>query len=62
MNTGVFPYDARLQKWDKHPDGICKRCREMGLKLLGGRPDKVGQTSRWDLQALPRDGSLIVGW
>ena len=40
-NTGVFPCEARLQKWGKHPDGICelcKRCREMGLKLLGGRP------------------------
>ncbi len=31
-NAGVFPCEARLQKWDKHPDGICelyKRCREM---------------------------------
>jgi hypothetical protein len=40
-NTGVFPCEARLQKWGKHPDGICelcKRCRELGLKLLGGRP------------------------
>ena len=40
-NAGVFPCEARLQKWGKHPDGICelcKRCREMGLKLLGGRP------------------------
>ena len=29
----------RLQKWGKHPDGICglcKRSREMDLKLLGG--------------------------
>jgi len=40
-NAGVFPCEARLQKWGKHADGICelcKRCREMGLKLLGGRP------------------------
>jgi hypothetical protein len=40
-NAGVFPCEARLQRWGKHPDGICelcKRCREMGLKLLGGRP------------------------
>jgi hypothetical protein len=40
-NAGVFPCEARLQKWGKHPDGICelcKRCREMGLKLLDGRP------------------------
>ena len=40
-NTGVFPCEARLQKWGKHPDGICelcKRCREMGLELLGGKP------------------------
>jgi hypothetical protein len=40
-NTCVFPCEARLQKWGKHPDGICelcKRCRETGLKLLGGRP------------------------
>ena len=40
-NEGVFPYEDRLQKWGKHPDGICelcKRCREMGLKLLDGRP------------------------
>ncbi len=30
-----------MQKWGKHADGICdlcKRCREIGLKLLGGRP------------------------
>ncbi len=40
-NTGVFPCEDRLQRWGKHPDGICelcKRCRELGLKLLGGRP------------------------
>jgi hypothetical protein len=40
-NPGVFPCEARLQRWGKHPDGICeqcKRCRELGLKLLGGRP------------------------
>jgi len=40
-NAGVFPCEARLQRWGKHPDGICelcKRCRELGLKLLGGRP------------------------
>jgi hypothetical protein len=43
-NASVFPCEARLQKWGKHPDGICevwKRCREMGLKLLGGRPAPV---------------------
>jgi hypothetical protein len=30
-NAGVFPCEARLKKWGKHPDGICelcKRCRE----------------------------------
>jgi hypothetical protein len=40
-NAGVFPCEARLQRWGQHPDGICelcKRCRELGLKLLGGRP------------------------
>ena len=40
-NAGTFPCESRLQKWGKHPDGICglcKRSREMGLKLLGGRP------------------------
>jgi hypothetical protein len=40
-NTGVFPCESRLKKWGKHPDGICELCkryREMGLKLLGGRP------------------------
>ena len=40
-NAGVFPCEARLQRWGKHPDGICelcKRCRELGLNLLGGRP------------------------
>ena len=40
-NVGVFPCEARLQKWGKHPDGICELCkryREIGLKLLGGRP------------------------
>jgi hypothetical protein len=40
-NEGVFPCETRLKKWDKHPDGICelcKQCREMELKLLGGRP------------------------
>ena len=40
-NAGVFPCAAHLKKWGKHADGICelcKRCREMGLKLLGGRP------------------------
>ncbi len=38
-NAGVFPCEARLQRWGKH--GICelcKRCRELGLKLLGERP------------------------
>ena len=40
-NAGTFPCEVRLQKWGKHPDGICglcKRSREMGLKLLGGKP------------------------
>ena len=40
-NAGAFPCEARLQKWGKHPDGICglcKRSREMGLKLLRGSP------------------------
>jgi ribonuclease HI len=40
-NAGVFPCVARLQRWGKHPDGICelcKRCRALGLKLLGGKP------------------------
>jgi len=42
-NAGVFQCETRLQKWGKHPDGICelcKRCREMGLKLPGGRPTR----------------------
>ena len=40
-NEGTFPFEDRLQKWDESPDGIydlCKRNREIGLKLLGGRP------------------------
>ena len=40
-NSGTFPCESRLQKWGKHSDGICglcKRCREMGLGLLGGKP------------------------
>jgi hypothetical protein len=40
-NVVVFPYEIRLQKWDKQPDGICELCksyREMGLKLSGGKP------------------------
>jgi hypothetical protein len=40
-NAGTFPCETRLQKWGKHPDGICglcKRSREMVLKLLVGRP------------------------
>ena len=40
-NAGVFPCEAHLHRLGKHPDGICglcKRCRELGLKLLGGRP------------------------
>ena len=43
-NEDTFPYEDRLQKWGKHPDGIyglCKCIREMGLKLLGGRPVRV---------------------
>ena len=43
-NSGTFPCEARLQKWGKHPDGICglcKRCQEMGLKLLGGKSPEV---------------------
>ena len=42
-NVGTFPCEDRLQKWGKHPDGIyglCKRSREMVLKMLGGRPDR----------------------
>ena len=38
--SGTFPCKSRLQKWGKHPDGICglgKRCTEMGLRLLGGK-------------------------
>ena len=57
-NTGTFPCEGRLQKWGKHPDGICglsKRSREMGLKLLGDRPahDTTGhlQSSVCRLQA-----------
>ena len=37
-NSGTFPCESRLQTWAKHPDGLCglcKRCREMGLGLLG---------------------------
>ena len=33
-NAGIFPCEARLQKWSKHPDGIyglCKSSGEMGL-------------------------------
>ncbi len=26
-NTSVFPCEARLQRWDKHPDGICELCK-----------------------------------
>jgi hypothetical protein len=40
-NSGTFPCESRLQKWGKHSDGICgvcKRCREMGLGLLGWKP------------------------
>jgi hypothetical protein len=40
-NAGVFPCKTRLQKWDKHSDGICELCkryRKTGVKLLGGRP------------------------
>ncbi len=40
-NAGTFPCEGRLQKWGKHPDGICglcKRSREMTHKLLGDRP------------------------
>ncbi len=40
-NSGTFPCEGRLQKWVKHPDGICGLCklsREMGLKLLDARP------------------------
>ena len=40
-NEGTFPCEGRLQKWVKHPDGICglcKRSREMVMNLLGGRP------------------------
>ena len=40
-NAGVFPCASRLKKWGEHTDGICELCkryREMGLKLLGGRP------------------------
>ena len=56
-NAGVFPCEAHLQKWGKHPDGICelcKRCREMGLKLLGGRPARDTTGHRDDM--VPRDG------
>ena len=40
-NAVTFPCEGRLQKWVNHPDGICglyKCSRQMGLKLLGGRP------------------------
>jgi hypothetical protein len=40
-NSGTFPCESRLQKWGKHSDeicGLCKRCREMDLGLLGGKP------------------------
>ena len=40
-NAGTFLCEVRLQKWGKHPDGICGLCkcsRKMGLNLLGGRP------------------------
>jgi hypothetical protein len=40
-NSGIFPCESRLQKWGKNSDGICglcKRCRDMGLGLLGGKP------------------------
>jgi hypothetical protein len=43
-NSGTFPCESRLQKWGKHSDGICglcKRCREMDLGLLGGKPARV---------------------
>ena len=56
-NTDTFPCEPRLQKWGKHPDGICglwKCNREMGLKFLGGNParDTTGhlQNSVYRLQ------------
>ena len=60
-NAGTFPYEGCLQKWGKHPDGICglSKCnREMTLKLLGDRPVRgtTGhlQNSVWRLQ-VPAD-------
>ena len=26
-NVGTFPCEGRLQKWGKHPDGICGLCK-----------------------------------
>jgi hypothetical protein len=62
-NTGVFPCEARLQKWDKHPDGICELCkryREMGLKLLGGRPAR-GTTGHLQISVCRLQAPVATG-
>jgi hypothetical protein len=63
-NSGTFQCESHLQKWGKHSDGICglcKRCREMGLGLLGGNPvrDTTGhlQSSVCRLQAPAATGT-----
>ena len=68
-NADVFPCEARLQKWGKHPDGICelcKRCREMGLDLLVGKSARgtVGhlQSSVCRLQAPAATGAHNAGF
>jgi hypothetical protein len=58
LQTGVFPYETRLQKWGKHPNGICglwKRFREMDLELLGGKPTRQHWASAD--QCMPSSGS-----
>jgi hypothetical protein len=60
--SGTFPCESRLQKWGTHSDGICclcKRCREMGLGLLGGNPAR-GNCSDEELFLFPTVSSFFA--
>jgi hypothetical protein len=62
-NVGVFPCVAHLQRWGKHPDGICelcKRCRELGLKLLGGKPAR-GNTGHLHISVCHLTAPSVTG-
>jgi hypothetical protein len=63
-DAGTASHYPRNQKRGKHSDGICglcKRCREMGLGLLGGNPAPRARSACKDWDFVSKGTEISVG-